>query len=99
MASTQNQSAHVDLFDAYFRRADLDRDGRISGNEAVAFFQGSGHPNRSFAQNSFLFFTLKGFQQQQLMPGPGARHMAPPAGGRPPKTVAPSHAEEKQQAN
>nr|XP_028958177.1 uncharacterized protein LOC103419956 isoform X1 [Malus domestica] len=48
---------------------------------------------------SFLFFTLKGFQQQQLMPGPGARHMAPPAGGRPPKTVAPSHAEEKQQAN
>nr|XP_028958180.1 uncharacterized protein LOC103419956 isoform X4 [Malus domestica] len=85
MASTQNQSAHVDLFDAYFRRADLDRDGRISGNEAVAFFQGSGHPNRSFAQ--------------QLMPGPGARHMAPPAGGRPPKTVAPSHAEEKQQAN
>nr|XP_028958205.1 uncharacterized protein LOC103418055 [Malus domestica] len=40
-----------------------------------------------------------GFQQQQLMPGLGARHMAPPAGGRPPKTVAPSHAEEKQQAN
>nr|XP_028958182.1 uncharacterized protein LOC103428046 isoform X2 [Malus domestica] len=38
-------------------------------------------------------------QQQQLMPGLGARHMAPPAGGRPPKTVAPSHAEEKQQAN
>ncbi|CAN6685024.1 unnamed protein product [Malus baccata var. baccata] len=28
-----------------------------------------------------------------------ARHMAPLAGGRPPKTVAPSHAEEKQQAN
>ncbi|XP_070677136.1 uncharacterized protein [Malus domestica] len=50
MASTQNQSAHVDLFDAYFRRADLDPDGRISGNEAVAFFQCSGHPNRSFAQ-------------------------------------------------
>ncbi|RXH97874.1 hypothetical protein DVH24_010199 [Malus domestica] len=47
MASTQNQLAHVDLFDAYLRRADLDRDGRISGNEAVAFFQGSGHPNRS----------------------------------------------------
>ncbi|CAN6544898.1 unnamed protein product [Malus baccata var. baccata] len=81
MASPQNQSANVDLFDAYFRRADLDRDGRISGNEAVAFFQGSG------------------FQQQQLMPGLGARHMAPPAGGWPPKTVAPSHAEEKQQAN
>ncbi|RXH97884.1 hypothetical protein DVH24_010209 [Malus domestica] len=81
MASMQNQSAHVDLFDAYFRWADLDCDGRISGNEAVAFFQGSG------------------FQPQQLMPGLGARHMAPPAGGRPPKTVAPSHAEEKQQDN
>ncbi|RXH97891.1 hypothetical protein DVH24_010216 [Malus domestica] len=40
-----------------------------------------------------------GFQQQQLMPGLGAQHMAPPAEGRPPKTVAPSHAEEKQQAN
>nr|XP_028958184.1 uncharacterized protein LOC103428046 isoform X4 [Malus domestica] len=85
MTSPQNQSANVDLFDAYFRRADLDRDGRISGNEAVAFFQGSGLPKQVLAQ--------------QLMPGLGARHMAPPAGGRPPKTVAPSHAEEKQQAN
>ncbi|XP_048422175.1 uncharacterized protein LOC125469153 [Pyrus x bretschneideri] len=94
MASPQNQSANLDLFHAYLRWADLDRDGRISGNEVVAFFQGSGHPNRSL--RSFLFFTLKGFQQQQLMPGPGARHMARPAGGRSPKTVAPSHAEEKQ---
>ncbi|KAB2625858.1 hypothetical protein D8674_017518 [Pyrus ussuriensis x Pyrus communis] len=49
--------------------------------------------------NSFLFFTLNGFEKQQLMPGLGARHMAPPAGERPPKTVALSHAEEKQQAN
>ena len=30
-----------DLFDAYFRRADTDRDGRISGQEAVSFFQGA----------------------------------------------------------
>ena len=30
-----------DLFDAYFRRADADRDGRISGQEAVSFFQGA----------------------------------------------------------
>ncbi|CAL9014805.1 unnamed protein product [Prunus brigantina] len=37
----QNQSANVDLFDAYFRRADLDRDGRISDNEGVALFQAS----------------------------------------------------------
>nr|XP_028958178.1 uncharacterized protein LOC103419956 isoform X2 [Malus domestica] len=49
--------------------------------------------------SSRALVTQTGFQQQQLMPGPGARHMAPPAGGRPPKTVAPSHAEEKQQAN
>ncbi|TQE13806.1 hypothetical protein C1H46_000437 [Malus baccata] len=129
MASTQNQSAHVDLFYVYFRRADLDRDGRISGNEAVAFFQCSDHPNRSLRREgsplpavlpSNVTFDLSnifqpannysnagnvtwrpasGFQKQQLMLGLGARHMAPPAGGRPPKTVAPSHAEEKQQAN
>ncbi|CAL9022990.1 unnamed protein product, partial [Prunus brigantina] len=46
----QNQSANVDLFDAYFRRADLDRDGRISGSEAVAFFQASGLPKPVLAQ-------------------------------------------------
>ncbi|BFG42478.1 hypothetical protein CerSpe_287520 [Prunus speciosa] len=50
MASAQNQSANVDLFDAYFRRADLDRDGRISGSEAVAFFQASGLPKPVLAQ-------------------------------------------------
>eukprot|EP00250_Pteridium_aquilinum_P014854 c22237_g1_i1 orf=56-3061(+) len=33
--------ASPDLFDAYFRRADTDRDGRISGQEAVSFFQGA----------------------------------------------------------
>ncbi|XP_022968928.1 epidermal growth factor receptor substrate 15-like 1 [Cucurbita maxima] len=44
MASAQNPAPNVDLFDAYFRRADLDRDGRISGAEAVSFFQGSGLP-------------------------------------------------------
>ncbi|PQQ06334.1 epidermal growth factor receptor substrate 15-like 1 [Prunus yedoensis var. nudiflora] len=47
MASAQNQSANVDLFDAYFRRADLDRDGRISGSEAVAFSKPPVSPNRS----------------------------------------------------
>ncbi|KAG4952754.1 hypothetical protein GYH30_038582 [Glycine max] len=41
---------NVDLFDAYFRRADLDRDGRISGAEAVSFFQGSGLPKHVLAQ-------------------------------------------------
>ncbi|RXI00737.1 hypothetical protein DVH24_000971 [Malus domestica] len=137
MASTQKQSAN--LFDAYFRRADLDRDGRISSNEAVAFFQGPGLPyslivvevlvrlrelcyqvinlclmerfrggsplpavlpsnvmydlsnifqpanNYSNAGN-VVWRPASRFQQQQLMPGLGAWHMAPPAGGRPPKT-------------
>lgn len=39
MASAQNPPASADLFDVYFRRADLDHDGRISGAEAVTFFQ------------------------------------------------------------
>ena len=39
-----------DLFDTYFRRADLDGDGRISGAEAVAFFQGSNLPKNVLAQ-------------------------------------------------
>ncbi|KAK7386082.1 hypothetical protein VNO78_32171 [Psophocarpus tetragonolobus] len=43
-------ASNVDLFDAYFRRADLDRDGRISGTEAVSFFQGSGLPKQVLAQ-------------------------------------------------
>ncbi|KAI3797193.1 hypothetical protein L1987_32447 [Smallanthus sonchifolius] len=40
----------MDQFDAFFRRADLDRDGRISGAEAVAFFQGSNLPKPVLAQ-------------------------------------------------
>ncbi|RID53693.1 hypothetical protein BRARA_G01070 [Brassica rapa] len=39
-----------DLFDTYFRRADLDGDGRISGAEAVAFFQASNLPKNVLAQ-------------------------------------------------
>ncbi|XP_065856896.1 uncharacterized protein [Euphorbia lathyris] len=42
--------ASTDLFDAYFRRADLDGDGQISGAEAVGFFQGSGLPKQVLAQ-------------------------------------------------
>ena len=52
MASAQNQAPNVDLFDAYFRRADLDRDGKISGAEAVSFFQGSGLSKQVLAQVS-----------------------------------------------
>ncbi|XP_059643375.1 uncharacterized protein LOC132285223 [Cornus florida] len=46
----QNQTQITDLFDVYFRRADLDRDGRISGDEAVSFFQGSNLPKPVLAQ-------------------------------------------------
>ncbi|XP_031475946.1 uncharacterized protein LOC116247775 isoform X1 [Nymphaea colorata] len=44
------QAPNMDVFDAYFRRADLDQDGRISGNEAVAFFQGSNLSKQVLAQ-------------------------------------------------
>ncbi|KAF3434871.1 hypothetical protein FNV43_RR21958 [Rhamnella rubrinervis] len=50
MASAQNPAANADLFDVYFRRADLDKDGRISGGEAVSFFQGSGLSKQVLAQ-------------------------------------------------
>ncbi|KAI8003142.1 putative calcium-binding protein C800.10c [Camellia lanceoleosa] len=40
----------MDQFELYFQRADLDRDGRISGAEAVAFFQGSNLPKQVLAQ-------------------------------------------------
>ncbi|GAB4833023.1 hypothetical protein Ancab_007046 [Ancistrocladus abbreviatus] len=47
----QNQGVpSMDQFDLYFRRADLDHDGRISGAEAVTFFQGSGLPKQVLAQ-------------------------------------------------
>ncbi|XP_059634536.1 uncharacterized protein LOC132276912 [Cornus florida] len=42
--------SNMDLFDVYFRRADLDQDGRISGAEAVSFFQGSSLPKNVLAQ-------------------------------------------------
>ncbi|KAK4275047.1 hypothetical protein QN277_018189 [Acacia crassicarpa] len=41
---------NMDQFEAYFRRADLDGDGRISGAEAVSFFQGSNVPKQVLAQ-------------------------------------------------
>ncbi|KAJ4867870.1 Calcium-binding EF hand family protein [Raphanus sativus] len=44
------QSPNMDQFEAYFKRADLDGDGRISGAEAVGFFQGSGLPKPVLAQ-------------------------------------------------
>lgn len=52
----------TDQFEAYFRRADLDGDGRISGAEAVAFFQGSDLPKQVLAQVLFLSFFLNTLQ-------------------------------------
>ncbi|KAF8034839.1 hypothetical protein BT93_C0997 [Corymbia citriodora subsp. variegata] len=49
-SAAQNQPPNVDLFDLYFTRADLDRDGRISGLEAVTFFQASGLPKPVLAK-------------------------------------------------
>ncbi|KAF7850930.1 hypothetical protein BT93_L4845 [Corymbia citriodora subsp. variegata] len=48
--AAQSQGAGMEQFESYFRRADLDGDGRISGAEAVAFFQGSGLPKHVLAQ-------------------------------------------------
>uniref|UniRef100_A0A0D3FDD5 Uncharacterized protein n=1 Tax=Oryza barthii TaxID=65489 RepID=A0A0D3FDD5_9ORYZ len=42
--------AGMEAFEAYFRRADLNQDGRISGQEAVAFFQGVNLPQQVLAQ-------------------------------------------------
>nr|GMC57247.1 epidermal growth factor receptor substrate 15-like 1 [Ipomoea batatas] len=40
----------MDQFEAYFQKADLDRDGRISGHEAVSFFQAFSLPKQVLAQ-------------------------------------------------
>ncbi|KAL7588789.1 hypothetical protein Lser_V15G39732 [Lactuca serriola] len=42
--------ANTDQFESYFKRADLDQDGRVSGAEAVSFFQASGLPKSVLAQ-------------------------------------------------
>ncbi|CAH8357242.1 unnamed protein product [Eruca vesicaria subsp. sativa] len=44
------QNPNMDQFEAYFKRADLDGDGRISRAEAAAFFQGSGLREEVFFQ-------------------------------------------------
>ncbi|XP_073000606.1 uncharacterized protein [Typha latifolia] len=42
--------ANLEVFEAYFKKADLDQDGKVSGAEAVAFFQGSNLPKPVLAQ-------------------------------------------------
>jgi len=57
-------SNNTDLFDSFFRRADLDGDGQISGAEAVGFFQGSGLPKHVLAQvprNPLFLIIVFGF--------------------------------------
>lgn len=49
------QNPNMDQFEAYFQRADVDRDGRISGSEAVNFLQASNLPTQVLAQ-VLLFF-------------------------------------------
>ncbi|PIN23391.1 Synaptic vesicle protein EHS-1 [Handroanthus impetiginosus] len=44
------QAPNMEQFEAYFQRADVDRDGRISGNEAVTFLQASNLPRQVLAQ-------------------------------------------------
>lgn len=50
MAARPPLAPGMEAFDAFFRRADLDQDGRISGAEAVAFFKGSNLPQQVLAQ-------------------------------------------------
>ncbi|KAF5198631.1 Epidermal growth factor receptor substrate 15-like protein [Thalictrum thalictroides] len=45
-----DENSTIDLFDLYFRRADLNQDGRISGAEAASFFQGANLPKNVLAQ-------------------------------------------------
>ena len=40
----------VEVYENYFRIADVDKDGKISGAEAVAFFRHSGLPQPILAQ-------------------------------------------------
>lgn len=46
------QLPNMEIFEAYFQRADMDRDGKISGNEAVVFFQASNLPKQVLARVS-----------------------------------------------
>lgn len=45
----------MEQFELYFRRADMDQDGRITGPEAVAFFQATNLPKQVLAQVLFAF--------------------------------------------
>ncbi|KAM0016794.1 putative EF-hand domain-containing protein [Helianthus debilis subsp. tardiflorus] len=42
---------NTDQFQMYFKRADVDQDGRVSGSKVVSFFQASGLPKPVLAQD------------------------------------------------
>ncbi|KAM0040273.1 putative EF-hand domain-containing protein [Helianthus debilis subsp. tardiflorus] len=44
-------AVNTDKFELYFKRADVDQDGRVSGSEAVSFFQASGLSKPVLAQD------------------------------------------------
>lgn len=48
----------MEQFELYFRRADMDQDGRITGPEAVAFFQATNLPKQVLAQVLLLLFFI-----------------------------------------
>lgn len=50
MAGQNLGGPSMEQFETFFKRADTDQDGRISGAEAVAFFQGSNLPKQVLAQ-------------------------------------------------
>ncbi|KAG5613615.1 hypothetical protein H5410_024896 [Solanum commersonii] len=50
MAGASQGGPNMDQFELFFRRADLDQDGRISGAEAVGFLKGSNLPQPVLAQ-------------------------------------------------
>lgn len=54
MAGQNPGVSNAAQFESYFQRADLDRDGKITGAEAVAFFKGSNLPQQVLAQVSHL---------------------------------------------
>ncbi|CAH1427502.1 unnamed protein product [Lactuca virosa] len=48
-AEMGHQVINTDLFEIYFKKADLDQDGYVSGAEALPFFQASGLPKSVLA--------------------------------------------------
>jgi hypothetical protein len=59
---------NAETFDAFFRRADTDRDGRISGAEAVAFFQGANLPQLTLAKVFSSLGWISSSSQIQFIP-------------------------------